>query len=84
MSEKKRKYEENFRVLESITESLNRDEVGIDDLVDKTKEALGAARECMDILKNQKGEFRELESEFSALLSDNSENEKDAGTDDPF
>lgn len=84
MTDKKRKYEENFRVLESITESLNRDEVGIDDLVDKTKEALGAARECMEILQNQKGEFRKLEAEFSSLLSDNTESDKDPGTDDPF
>lgn len=62
------KYEENFNVLERITESLNKDEIGIDDLVEKTREALDAARTCMDILNKQKGEFTRLEAEFSQLL----------------
>ncbi len=62
------KYEENYAVLEKITESLNKDEVGIDDLVEKTREALNAARTCMEILNKQKGEFTKLETEFSQLL----------------
>lgn len=63
-----RTYEENYAILERITESLNKDEIGIDDLVQKTREALDAARTCMDILNKQKGEFKKLESEFSQLL----------------
>jgi exodeoxyribonuclease VII small subunit len=63
-----RKYEENYAVLERITESLNKDEIGIDDLVEKTREALDAARTCMDILNKQKGEFTKLEAQFSQLL----------------
>lgn len=62
------KYEENFNILERITESLNKDEISIDDLVEKTREALNAARTCMDILNKQKGEFTRLEAEFSQLL----------------
>ena len=61
-------YEKNFAVLEKITESLNKDDVPIDDLVNKTKEALSAARACMEILNKQKGEFKKLETEFSQLL----------------
>ncbi len=70
---KSRTYEDNYTILERITESLNKDEIGIDDLVEKTKEALGAARTCMDILNKQKGEFQKLETEFSQLLKQSQE-----------
>jgi exodeoxyribonuclease VII small subunit len=73
MSQKSRKYEDNYAVLERITESLNKDEVGIDDLVEKTREALNAARVCMEILNEQKGEFQKLETEFSQLLRSSTE-----------
>ena len=89
-----RKYEESYAVLERITESLNKDEIGIDDLVEKTKEALGAARTCMEILNKQKGEFKKLETEFSQLLQSSSDEmpennsptpvEENIGQDDPF
>jgi exodeoxyribonuclease VII small subunit len=94
-----RKYEDNYAVLERITESLNKDEIGIDDLVGKTKEALGAARTCMEILNKQKGEFKKLETEFSQLLKSSPGSESreppqedndagssaaDIGGDDPF
>ena len=94
-----RRYEESYAILERITESLNKDEVGIDDLVEKTREALDAARTCMEILNKQKGEFKKLETEFSQLLQqssapeesppekDNSdviEDEDNIGEDDPF
>jgi len=73
MSTQSRTYEANYAVLESITESLNKDEVGIDDLVEKTREALNAARVCMEILNKQKGEFKKLETEFSQLLQNSDE-----------
>lgn len=73
MSNQSRRYEENFAVLEKITESLNKDGVGIDDLVGKTREALDAARTCMEILNQQKGEFKKLETEFSQLLRNSAE-----------
>ncbi len=69
------KYEENYAILEKITESLNKDEIGIDDLVEKTREALDAARICMDILNKQKGEFKKLEHEFSQLLKNNQDSD---------
>lgn len=75
MSAKSKKYEENYAVLERITESLNKDEIGIDDLVEKTREALQAARTCLEILKQQKGQFRQLETEFSRLLEDSAAEE---------
>ena len=92
-----RSYEKNYAILEKITESLNKDEIGIDDLVEKTREALNAARTCMEILNKQKGEFKKLETEFSQLLQPEAEpgtppgdhqagdeNEEDIGRDDPF
>ena len=94
-----RRYEESYAILERITESLNKDEVGIDDLVEKTREALDAARTCMEILNKQKGEFKKLETEFSQLLQqssaseeppqekengNDSEDKENIGADDPF
>jgi exonuclease VII small subunit len=92
-----RSYEKNYAILEKITESLNKDEVGIDDLIEKTREALDAARTCMEILNRQKGEFKKLETEFSQLLQpspgpetppqdpkDAKESEENIGRDDPF
>ncbi len=73
MSEKSNTYEKNYAILERITESLNKDEIGIDDLVEKTREALDSARVCMDILKKQKGEFKKLEAEFAQLLEQSDE-----------
>ncbi|MCP5045935.1 MAG: exodeoxyribonuclease VII small subunit [bacterium] len=79
------KYEKNYDVLERITESLNKDEIGIDDLVEKTREALGAARTCMEILNSQKGEFQKLETEFSQLLRNSQEEpvSRDSGPQPP-
>ena len=65
----KNNYEENFNILENITEQLNHDEISVDDLVVKTKEALRSAKTCLDILNEQKGEFIKLEKEFSDLLN---------------
>jgi exonuclease VII small subunit len=87
MNKKSEKYEENFRILETITDSLNKDEVQVDDLVEKTREALNAARNCMEILKTQKGEFKKLETEFSVLLDEakgDPESKSSSDNDDPF
>ena len=70
MTNKSESYEKNFKILEEVAESLNRDEISIDDLVAKTKEALTAARNCINILNFQKGEFKKLENEFSALVNE--------------
>ncbi len=75
MSNKLGKYDENYQILEKITDSLNKDEIGVDDLVEKTREALNSARVCMEILKKQKGEFKKLESDFSQLLTDSGREE---------
>jgi len=89
MSNKTESYEKNFKVLEEVAESLNKDEISIDDLVVKTREALTAAKNCIHILNYQKGEFKKLEDEFGKLLNDNevkSGNEKsgDSEGDAPF
>ena len=92
MNNRSGKYEENYKILEQITESLNKDEIGIDDLVEKTREALGSARICMDILNKQKGEFKKLERDFGQLLQNsngetpvtNEENSNGVGEDSPF
>ena len=74
MTNKSESYEKNFKILEGVADSLNKDEISIDDLVKKTKEALTAAKNCIHILNYQKGEFKKLENEFSKLLDDAEEN----------
>ena len=73
MTNKSESYEKNFKILEKVADSLNKDEISIDDLVGKTREALTAAKSCINILNYQKGEFKKLENEFGALLNDNTE-----------
>lgn len=70
MARKTKIYEKNLAALEEINEALANEEIGVDDLVEKSCEALAAARTCMDILRKQKGEFRELELEFDKLLAE--------------
>jgi exonuclease VII small subunit len=77
MSDKGKTYEKNFAQLERITELLNKDEIGIDDLVEKTREALEAARNCIDILRRQQGEFKKLESDFVRLIEESGEEDKE-------
>lgn len=73
MTNKSESYEKNFKILEKVADSLNKDEISIDDLVGKTREAFSAAKSCINILNFQKGEFKKLENEFDALLNDNTE-----------
>jgi len=82
LKDKKDTYEGSFAVLEGITDSLNKDEIGIDDLLEKTREALEAARRCMDILNHQRGEFQKLEAEFANLIEDSAA-ETGGGDDSP-
>jgi len=67
--EPKLSYENHFRILEGVTESLSRDEISVDDLMDRTREALQAARVCLEILQRQKGEFTTLQKEFDQLMT---------------
>lgn len=77
MTNKSDSYEKNFKILENVADSLNKDEISIDDLVEKTKEALTAAKNCINILNYQKGEFKKLENEFASLLNDTAEKKDD-------
>lgn len=67
--EPKPSYEKHFQILEGVTESLGRDEISVDDLMERTREALQAARVCLDILQKQKGEFSTLQQEFEHLMA---------------
>lgn len=71
MGTKSESYEKNFSILEEISEALNRDEIGMDELMEKTRSALNAAKKCIEILNTRRGEFKKIESEFSELLKDN-------------
>jgi exonuclease VII small subunit len=67
MSKESKKYQENFKRLEKISEELSSNDVEIDKLIEKGKIATSAAKECIKILKEEKGKFKTLEEELENL-----------------
>lgn len=67
MSKESKKYQENFKLLEKISEELSSNDVEIDKLIEKGKVAASAAKECINILKKEKGKFNTLEEELESL-----------------
>lgn len=60
-------YDENFKLLKSISEDLKNGNLGIDELVKKGKEATSAANICLDILKTERGNFKTIEEELEKI-----------------
>lgn len=84
MAKEAKKYEDNFKVLKSISEELSRQELSIDEVISKGKKAAEAAKNCIDILKTEKGNFKKLEDELLSIseevediMEDDEENEDD-------
>jgi len=67
MAKESKKYEENFNTLKSIAEELRRQETSIDDVISKGKKAAEAAKNCIKILKEEKGNFKKLEEELTSI-----------------
>lgn len=67
MAKDAKKYEENFNQLKAIAEELSRQEISIDEVISKGKKAAEAAKNCINILKTEKGNFKKLEEELLSI-----------------
>jgi exonuclease VII small subunit len=67
MSKEGKKYEDNFNLLKNIAEELSRQEISIDEVIAKGKKASEAAKNCINILKTEKGTFKKLEEELLSI-----------------
>ena len=67
MAKETKKYEENFNTLKDIAQELSRQELSIDEVINKGKQAADAAKNCIKILKTEKGNFKKLEEELLAI-----------------
>ncbi|MCX6112853.1 MAG: exodeoxyribonuclease VII small subunit [Proteobacteria bacterium] len=67
MAKEGKKYEENFNQLKAIAEELSHQEISIDEVISKGKKAAEAAKNCINILKTEKGSFKKLEDELLSI-----------------
>ena len=67
MAKETKKYEDNFNALKDIAQELSRQELSIDEVINKGKAAAEAAKNCIKILKTEKGNFKKLEEELLAI-----------------
>ncbi len=65
--EQSKSFEENYKRLESIAQELQENRISIDQLVPKTKEALGAIKICKEVLRETKSQLKEIQQEFLEL-----------------
>jgi len=82
MAKEVKKYEENFKVLKNISEELSRQELSIDEVISKGKKAAEAAKNCINILKTEKGNFKKLEDELLSISEEVEEIMEDHDDDD--
>ena len=88
MAKEGKKYEENFNQLKAIAEELSHQEISIDEVISKGKKAAEAAKNCINILKTEKGSFKKLEEELLSIseevdeiLEEEEDNENDEDDD---
>lgn len=67
MAKESKKYEESFNTLKNIAEELRRQEISIDEVIEKGKKAAESAKNCIKILKEEKGNFKKLEEELMSI-----------------
>ena len=63
-------FDENFKILETLSKELQSGSVSIDELIPKMKQATDSIRVCKDVLKKTKIQLEEIESEFSDLFEE--------------
>ena len=64
-------FQANFEKLEKLSEELRENEVSIDELVPRMKEALSSIKVCKEVLKNTESQLKEISSEFEDLDAEN-------------
>ncbi len=60
-------FEANFKKLEKLSSDLQGNNVSIDELVPRMKEALGAIQVCKRVLKETKSQLSEVTKEFEEI-----------------
>ncbi len=69
MSNKKNNetFEANFKKLEVLAQELQDDEISIDKLIPRMKEALGAVKVCKNVLQETNSQLKEISNEFENI-----------------
>ena len=60
-------FEQNFNKLEKLSTELQRNEISIDDLVPRMKEALSSIKVCQTVLGETKSQLTEIDKAFEEL-----------------
>jgi len=67
MSANTKKFEDNFKKLEALSEELRNNDVTIDELVPRMKEALASIKVCKEVLAKTESQLEEISAEFEEL-----------------
>jgi len=66
-NEKDQAFESNFKKLEKLSSELQDNEVSVDELIPRMKEALSAVKVCKEVLKETNSQLNEINKEFVEL-----------------
>ena len=61
---KEKSFEANYKKLETLSEELRDNNVSIDELVPRMKEAMSAIKVCKEVLKKTESQLEEISAEF--------------------
>ncbi|MDR2337065.1 MAG: exodeoxyribonuclease VII small subunit [Deltaproteobacteria bacterium] len=64
-------FEANFKKLEQLSKELQEDNISIDELVPRMKEALTSIKICKEVLQETKVKLTEVSNEFKELNTSN-------------
>ena len=67
---KEPQFEEHFNKLEKFSEELQNNQLSIDELVPRMKDALESVKICKEVLKETKSQLQEIQGEFQQLQKD--------------
>ncbi len=64
---KEKSFEANFKKLEGLSEELRDNNVSVDELVPRMKEALQSIKVCKEVLKKTESQLEEINAEFEEI-----------------
>ena len=64
-----KKFQTNFEKLEKLSSELQENNVTVDELVPRMKDALESIKVCKEVLKNTKAKLTEISKEFEEVDS---------------
>jgi len=62
-------FEANYRKLLGLSEELQQNKIGIDELVPRIQQALTSLKVCKDVLQKTKAQLNQVTTEFAELES---------------